>query len=462
VAQGSAESLQAAIDRVGNAVEVVRNNPGRAFSHGADGFVPLKFTNWHSESRAWHESCGFLDQSHHMTNLYLSGPGAKNLLASLAVNTFANFEPDMAKQFVAVNPDGLYVGDAILFYLDEDSFDLVGRPAALDWVRYNAATGDWDVSIEHDPPSHQRGGRPPKVYRYELQGPAAAALMEKLAGGPLPEIKFFRMGDFTIGGHPVRVLRHGMAGQAGFELFGPWAEGGEIRDTILAAGEELGVVRVGAAAYSTANLESGWVPGPLPAIFTDQRLKAYRTWLPAQNAGILAGSLYSRDIADYYLTPYDLGYGKLVRFDHDFVGSDALRARAEGPHRKKVTLVWEPGDVTRVVSSAWADGPLYKQITLPKARYGTYQYDEVLIGGKRAGISMDCGYIVNGRAVVSLAVIDEAAAETGTTVEVAWGENPVSAKPHVEPHVQTRIRATVAPAPFDGFARSAYRSSRIR
>jgi vanillate/3-O-methylgallate O-demethylase len=43
-------------------------------------------------------------------------------------------------------------------------------------------------------------------------------------------------------------------------------------------------------------------------------------------------------------------------------------------------------------------------------------------------------------------------------VTVIWGEEPNSAKPAVEPHVQTRIRAVVAPAPYVDFARESYRS----
>ena len=68
------------------------------------------------------------------------------------------------------------------------------------------------------------------------------------------------MTEFVIAGHRVRALRHGMAGQPGFELFGPWADGDDVLRAILTAGEEFGLVRAGAKAYSTANLESGWIP----------------------------------------------------------------------------------------------------------------------------------------------------------------------------------------------------------
>lgn len=448
------DSLEMAIQRSGGAVNLLRNSQRRAFSHGT---VSGQFTNWQSEVASWLNSVGFMDQSHHMVDHYVKGPGAFDLLKHLAVNSFENFRPGMAKQFVATTPEGYYLGDCVLFYLEENLFNLVGRPTALDWVQYHVETGNWDVTTERDPQSMDRGGRPPVVYRYEVQGPLAAALMEKVTGQPLPDVKFFGMTDFQIAGHRVRALRHGMAGAVGFEMFGPWAEGDAVRDAILTAGEEFGLLRVGSMAYSTANLESGWVPGPMPAIFSGDSLKAYREWLPAKAAGSLAGSFNSSNIEDYYVTPFDLGYDRIVKFDHDFVGADALKERVKTNRRKKVTLVWDAQDMARVVASQWSEGPKYKYFNMPKARYGLYQMDDVLIGGQRAGISLDCGYLANERKIVSLAVIDEEFAATGTEVTVLWGENPISTKPGVEPHEQTSVKALVAPAPYGVHARNTYR-----
>ncbi|MGO1884912.1 MAG: hypothetical protein ACTH3G_06065 [Citricoccus sp.] len=42
---------------------------------------------------------------------------------------------------------------------------------------------------------------------------------------------------------------------------------------------------------------------------------------------------------------------------------------------------------------------------------------------------------------------------------MVWGEDPVSAKPQVDQnHRQVRIRATVAPAPYQEYARTTYRA----
>lgn len=446
------ESLEAAIERAGSPVELLRNSGARPHIFP----VAPEFTNWRSEQRAWRTTCALFDQSHHMTDCYLSGPDALRLLADFGVNSFGGFTPGKAKQYVAVNSGGFLIGDAIVFHLDDELFDVVGHPTVANWLQYNAESGGYDVRIERDENSADRPSGPPKVYRYELQGPAAGAIIRKLTGEPLPDVKFFAMTEFTIAGHRARALRHGMAGQPGFELFGPWAEGDEVLAAILGAGGEFGLVRAGAKAYSTANLESGWIPTVVPAIFGPD-MKAYRQWLGAGALGSLGGSMSSADITDYYVTPYDIGYGRTVRFDHDFLGRQALERVAGSPRRAKVTLVWNADDIAAAVRSLYEPGTPAKYIEMPKARYAFFQADEVRRNGTPAGMSLDVGYIANEHAFVSLATVDLAASEPGTQVTVVWGEEPNSAKPAVERHRQVEIRATVAPAPYVREVRESYR-----
>src|SRR6266404_4145567 len=199
-----------------------------------------------------------------------------------------------------------------------------------------------DMIRDDRSPSHPRGKAVTRRhYRYQVQGPNAAKVLEKLNGGPLPDVKFFTMDAINIRGRKVRALRHGMAGAPGLEIWGPYAEGDEIRAAIVEAGKEFGLVQVGNRAYATNTLESGWIPSPLPAVYTGEKMKAYRQWLPAtgyEGTGSLGGSFYSDNIEDYYMTPYELGYGPFVKFDHDFIGSDALKKIADKPQRKQVTL----------------------------------------------------------------------------------------------------------------------------
>ena len=59
--------------------------------------------------------------------------------------------------------------------------------------------------------------------------PNAAKVIERAMGKPIPEVKFFHMAWTEIAGKKVRALRHGMAGQPGLELFGPWDDGEAVR-----------------------------------------------------------------------------------------------------------------------------------------------------------------------------------------------------------------------------------------
>ena len=65
--------------------------------------------------------------------------------------------------------------------------------------------------------------------------------MEKVTGKPVPDIRFFSMDKFTIAGRSIGALRHGMVGQPGWELFGPWELAHEIRSAIIEAGQQYGI-----------------------------------------------------------------------------------------------------------------------------------------------------------------------------------------------------------------------------
>jgi vanillate/3-O-methylgallate O-demethylase len=274
----------------------------------------------------------------------------------------------------------------------------------------------------------------------------------------LPEIPFFSMGELTIAGHKVRALHHGMSGAPGLELFGPWEERDEVKAAIVAAGGEYGLRQVGSRVYATNTLESGWIPCPLPAVFTGERMKPYREWLPASGyeaTGSLGGSFYSADIEDYYLTPWDLGYESFIRYDHDFVGREALE-RMDEPKRRKVTLAWNGEDVARAIATLFEQGDAVKYIDFPLSNYSTWPNDRLMAGGRMVGVSTFSGYSYNERSFLSLAVIDEDVG-IGDEVVLVWGEEGGgSAKPVVEPHVQAEIRAIVSPCPYAEVARTSY------
>src|SRR6188472_3382332 len=421
--------------------------------------VPSEFTNWREEQRAWKETCVLFNQSYHMADMWIEGPDAIKLLSATGINSFATAAVNKAKQFVGVNYDGYVIGDAILFYLAKDQLLLVGRPSIHNWVQYHAETGGYKVSLSRDERSIARDVPiVRRLYRYQIQGPNAPQVLNKLNGGPVPEIKFFNMGEINIAGRKVRALRHGMAGAPGLEIWGPHEEREEIRAAIVEAGKDFGLRQVGARAYATNTLESGWIPCPLPAVFTGDAMQAYRAWLPAdwyEATGSLGGSLTSDDIEDYYLTPHELGYGGFVKFDHDFVGREALE-QMDQPARRKVTLAWNGDDVARAIGTLFEKGDPAKYIDLPLSNYSTWPNDRVMAGDHAVGVSTFSGYSYNERSMLSLAVVDDDV-ELGNEVTLVWGEEGGgSAKPVVERHVQAEIRAIVSPCPYGEVARTTY------
>jgi vanillate/3-O-methylgallate O-demethylase len=451
-------NLEEAIKTAGSPVKLLRDSQIGPYAFPV---VKQEFTNWRDEQASWRQTCALFDQSHHMTDLYIEGTDALKVLSDLGVNSFKNFKPGQAKQFVACTEDGYVIGDAILFYLSENKFNLVGRPPAANWVEYHIATGGYKAKVVRDVRSAEGEGKR-IVYRFQVQGPKALQVMEKVMGKTPPDIKFFNISPITVAGKTVEALRHGMVGQPGWELYGPWEERDIVRNAIIEAGKEFGIRQVGARTYPTSCLESGWIPSPLPAIYTGEKLKAYRQWLNGKTyecTASLGGSFYSDNIEDYYLTPYDLGYGPFVKFDHEFTGRAALEKHVANQKRKKVTLVWNGDDVAKVFASMFHEGgDIAKYIDQPLANYATLPYDKVMKNGKIVGVSTYTGYTYNERAMVSLAMVDAADAEPGTAVTLVWGEeNRGSSKPTVERHKQSEIRATVAPAPIAQVAREAYR-----
>lgn len=442
-------SLQARLDQFPSPIEALSTPlpTGPIFPY------PQQHANYRDEQRAWQKTAVLFNQSWHMTDLYISGPDAKKLLADTSVNSYDTFEGGRAKQYLAVNHQGYVVGDAILFGLSDDLYSLVGGDAPINWLQYHAETGDYDVQLEREQARifAGEGPTPKRLFRYELEGPNTQKILEKAAGRKFEPIKFFRMTDLEIAGVRLQALSHTMAAEpgaknTGLELFGPEEGHDAFLKAILDAGEEFGLVRGGSVSYGSTLAESGWIPLPVPAIYTSNELRPYREWLPAnsmESVGTsLMGSFRPDSIEDYYRTPWDLGYGHMIKFDHDFIGREALETMAEQPSGQKVWLTWNPEDTKRVVVESELDYPNMPR-PLPFYKMSPVQHDQVLLNGELVGTTHVHAYTVN-VGWVSLASIQAHGVKEGAEVEIVWGEHDGGvSNPYLPDHEITRIRATV-------------------
>jgi hypothetical protein len=107
-----------------------------------------------------------------------------------------------------------------------------------------------------------------------------------------------------------------MAGQDGYEFIGEWQDSAAVKDALMSAGAPLGLVHVGGFAYASASVESGWIPSPIPAIYTDPDLLDYRKFLPLygiEGQRPLNGSFFSENI-EHIRPPEPTGFKRSWKF----------------------------------------------------------------------------------------------------------------------------------------------------
>jgi vanillate/3-O-methylgallate O-demethylase len=409
---------------------------------------PWVHSNWRREQRAWGMTAVIFDQSYHMTDLYITGRDTVKLLSDTSVNSYAQFGANKAKQYLCVNEQGYVIGDSILFGMSAEESSIVAGPVCANWLQYQAKVGGYQVKFVREE-RNMAGPTPKRLYRYNMEGPHVWKILEKAAGKKLGLIKFFQMGELPIAGRTVRALNHTMGGVpgddlTGLELFGPEADGPEVLAAILEAGKEFGLLRGGVAAYASTMLESGWLGLVMPAIYGDE-MKPYRQWLEEHSAEgyfPISGSFRSERIEDYYVTPWDLGYGHMVKFDHDFIGRSALEKIRDKPARTKVWFTWNAADAARVIASGEiGDETGAKLMQLP-LHYGTY--DRVLDGNRLIGLAVLHGHTANLGGITSVGYVNTEDAVDGKQVEILWGDPDGGASnPYTFPHKQTTARVTL-------------------
>ncbi|MDX2376332.1 aminomethyl transferase family protein [Microbacterium sp. LRZ72] len=408
--------------------------------------VADEYVGWAAEQEAWRSGVTLADLSYHMSDTFLRGPGAAQLLSDVSANKMDVFEIGQAKQFVPVAADGNIITDGILLRDGAESYVLSGVPAAQNWVKYHGEQGGYDVEFETDPDRSFTPGDP-RLFRMQVQGPAALELIEIAFGGPIPETKFFHSTPVSLAGADFRALRHGMAGQAGYEFIGDYADHDAVKSALLEAGASLGVVHVGALAYATNGIESAWIPTPTPAVYTSPELADYRRHLGLftyEGQNPLYGSFYSDDVSDYYTNPWELGYGRSISLNHDFIGRDALKAAKESTERTKVTLEVDPADAEVMFGSAQTYGN----------NYGRHRVEA---NGALVGLTFQTARIAPLGTVLALALVRSDQSTPGTEVEIVWGNHPGHGTAPDADLGFARIRATVRPAPYNEYARTAYR-----
>lgn len=398
-------------------------------------FEPSEYTGWIDESESWKTSAYIGDWSALPNKLVVKGPDAMRFFQDLSVNSFANFPVGRAKHSVQCTPQGHVLTEGLLMRLGEDELKFTGGP--LFWAEYQFQKGDYDATLT------QRGD---DDFIIQVQGPKSLEILERASQESHRDHGFMNVRPTTVAGHRVLVVRQGMSGELGYELHGDGAHAVAVHEALLAAGEEFGVRRLGARTKMVNHVEACF-PTPLvdymPAVGDDLEFAQFlmeRAPELAYMADYKArGSHVPSDPTALYRNPVELGWGKNIVFDHDFIGREALEAVVANPKRTMKTLVWAKEDVQDVHASLFRDGTPYEYMEMPRALFDYFAIDSVRVDGQEVGVSTSRCYSYHFRDVISLCSIDLAFSETGQQVEVLWG-SPGGP--------QKVIHATVAPAPY--------------
>lgn len=396
---------------------------------------PMEYTGWQDENLSWKEDCYIGDWSQ-MVEFHVTGPDALRLFSDYAGNSLEKFELRQAKHVIFCNQEGKIIGEGILIRYGEEEFEFQSGGPVWSWLEYHCRNGKYRLTAE------KRDCK----FKYQVSGPKSIFLMEKLTGKSLRDIRFMHLGEGEIEGVKVDLLRQGMAGEIGFEIQGPKEYGKMIYDAVYQAGKEFKIRRIGARTAMVNHMEACFptvVHDYLPALTGDAEADYWKSY-QEQFGGFsrflkVSGSFEADRISGWFRSPYELGWGNRIKFNHEFYGREALEREAAAPKRKIMSLVWNLEDVMDVVSSMFRDEVPYDFMELPRTQWYCCHADRVMDQDRLIGVATNRCFSYYFRQMISHCVMDQEYAEIGREVTVIWG-NPGSR--------QKTIRAVVAPSPF--------------
>lgn len=394
--------------------------------------LPLEYSGWRSEVTAWKEACYVHSGLNPAQTYRVKGKDALKLFSDICVNGFGNFRVGTLKHAIMCNEAGFVVAHGVLSRIAEDEFE---THFLAPWTDYKLKAGKYDAIGEF-----VNDG-----FVFQVAGPRSLETLEAATGECLHDIRFGAHRPSQIDGMAIRILRMGMAGNLGYEVHGKMKDVRAIYAALMKAGAAFGIAKLGRIAYQMHHTEAGFpqlyvhFPAPLHEEkgFLDHHGEHARHLPPPD----LVGSM-GPDIRLRYRNPIELGWGKTIRFDHDFIGRAALESEAANPRRQMVTLEWNADDIADIYASQFKPDEPYMPIELAFQHGGGRQQlhaDQVLKGAEPAGVSSGRIYSYAYRRMISLCSIDTEHGALGTEVSVLWGSPGTR---------QKEIRAAVARFPY--------------
>lgn len=416
---------------------------------GEIGMFAYTYTGWRDETDSWKKTA-YLGTALMNSPIYdVSGPDVAAFFNSVCINNYSKFSVGKIRHAVICNEKGQIMTDGVVMKIAEDTYRTYWLAPTLQFL------------LEKNPEKFDIQGKDltGKEYFFQIAGPLSGEIMEAACESDLSDLKFANHKMIKIHGKDVRILRLGMTGNLAYEIHGDMADANEVYEAVWAAGEPRGMRKLGQLAYCMNHTEGGFpninIHYPLPWFESEDlgfqgfsQFMSNYPWLAFYNYNRkLIGSL-GDDLETRFVSPVDVGWANLIKFDHEFIGKAALEKEVANPRRTVVTLEWNADDIMEVYGSQFR-GTTVEPYDYIEDRpndvfyFGgeqfTYLTSKVMDGDKMVGISVGRGVSNYYRRMISMAFIDPKSAVLGKELQVIWGDVG---------HPQKAIRAVVARYPY--------------
>lgn len=259
--------------------------------------MPIQYAGVIAEHQAVRSKAGIFDLSH-MAQIHVRGAAAAAALDAAVVSQPSSLAPGRAQYSIIVDSAGMMIDDLVIYRRAEDAFLVVSNASNGEHVARELGTRIGSAAAVSD--------QSPDAALIAVQGPAAVAILTpyvQLADAkPLDSLAGYASSEahLRIDERQVAcmIARTGYTGEDGFEIYLAGVDASATWRALLTVGASSGLQPIGLGARDTLRLEAG-----MPLFGNDLRSD---------------------------LTPYDVGFGRVVRLDKpgDFVGATALRARS--------------------------------------------------------------------------------------------------------------------------------------
>ncbi|MDR2019677.1 MAG: hypothetical protein LBQ14_02815 [Treponema sp.] len=371
--------------------------------------------HWKEASLSWKKS-SYIHAGISGSEFTFEGPDAQKLLSYASINDVYAWKPGKSKHIVMCDKNGLILTHALTARDDETHFRMfAGNP----WpIMQLLKSGKFNANMKMR-----------DIFVYQFAGPLSLTVLEKTTGESLRDVGFLDTRPTKIAGidAKIEISRIGMTGSLAYELRGPREAGPAVYDAAYQAGKEFGIKRLGWRTYVVNHVEGGfpqmnctfitacvldpeYMADPVMSLLGDQPK---------------SGSVDPSDIRARLRTPGEVGWTWMAKFNHDFIGREAVEEEASNPKRVIVNLRWNPEDILDIYASLFQQGEEYKLVDLPcgQEQPAGGHADHVLNkNGNRIGISSGTTYSYYYREMISQCTIDKKYVELGNEVIVQWGD----------------------------------------